>query len=226
LPVKIGRQEVRKIGGKRIILHPPRSFALPDFPFKTACNRQRFDRARIRDRMKRSPFPGSSCKGGYTLIEISVVIVLVGVILLMAIPRVRDTMTDDRMRSAARYLSGTARELRANAVREQVDHYLHMDLDKRLVWNTRDDMTAENRTLRRSQARSLPSGVRIADVALVDVGKKNEGEVIIRFFSQGYIQPAAIHLTDDERIMTLIFQPFLSTFDVQDKYVDAWQASR
>jgi len=163
---------------------------------------------------------------GYTLIEISVVIVLVGVILLMAIPRVRDTMTNDRMRSAARHLSGTARELRANAVREQVDHYLHIDLDKRLVWNTRDDMTAENRTLRRSQARSLPSGVRIADVALVDVGKKNEGEVMIRFFSQGYVQPAAIHLTDEERVMTLIFQPFLSTFEVQDKYVDAWQASK
>jgi prepilin-type N-terminal cleavage/methylation domain-containing protein len=167
-----------------------------------------------------------SDKKGYTLIEISVVIVLIGVVLLMAIPRVQDTITNDRMRSAVRHLSGTARELKANAVREQVDHFLHLDLDKRLVWNTRDDMTADNRTLRRNQARSLPSGVRIADVALIDVGKKNEGEVIIRFFSQGYVQPAAIHLTDDDRTMTLIFQPFLSTFDVQDKYVDAWQVSK
>jgi prepilin-type N-terminal cleavage/methylation domain-containing protein len=171
-------------------------------------------------------FLGPSEKKGYTLIEISVVIVLVGVILLMAIPRVQDTITGDRMRSAVRHLSGTARELKANAVREQVDHYLHLDLDKRLVWNTRDDMTAEDRTLRRNQARSLPSGVRIADVALFDAGKKDQGEVIIRFFSQGYVQPTAIHLTDDDRIMTLIFQPFLSAFDVQDKYVDAWPTSR
>ncbi len=163
---------------------------------------------------------------GYTLIEISVVVVLIGVVLLMAIPRVQDTLTSDRMRSAVRNLSGTARELKASAVRDQVDHFLHMDLDKRLVWYTRDDMTAENRTLRRSQARLLPSGVRIMDVSIIDVGKKNEGEVIIRFFSQGYVQPAAIHLTDDERVMTLIFQPFLSAFDVQDKYVDAWQASK
>jgi len=163
---------------------------------------------------------------GYTLIEISVVIVLIGVILLLAIPRVQDTLTGDRMRSAVRNLSGTARDLKASAVREQVDHFLHLDLDQRRVWNTRDDMTAENRTLRRNQARSLPSGVRIADVALVDEGKKNQGEVIIRFFSQGYVQPAAIHLTDDERTMTLIFQPFLSTFEVQDKYVDVWQKSK
>jgi prepilin-type N-terminal cleavage/methylation domain-containing protein len=176
--------------------------------------------------LKNTSSPRPPDAKGYTLIEISVVIVLVGVILLMAVPRVRDTVTDDRMRSAARHLSGTARELRASAVREQVDHYLHMDLDKRLVWNTRDDMTAENRTLRRNQARSLPSGVRIADVALIDVGKKNEGEVIIRFFSQGYVQPAVIHLTDDVRVMSLILQPFLSAFDVQDKYVDAWQASK
>ena len=157
---------------------------------------------------------------GYTLIEITVVVVLIGVILLMAVPRIHDTVTNDRMRSAVRYLSGMARELRANAVREQVDHYLHMDLDKRLIWNTRDNMTAEDRTLRRVQARSLPAGVRIADVAFAEEGKKNKGEAIIRFFSQGYVQPVAIHLTDEERVMTLIFQPFLSTFEVQDKYVD------
>jgi len=197
--------------------------------------------------MKSISSPRSTGVKGYTLIEISVVIVLIGVMFLMAIPRVQDTLTGDRMRSAVRNLSGTARELKANAVREQVDHYLHLDLDQRRVWNTRDDMTAEIRTLRRSQARSLPSGVRIADVALADEGKKNQGEVIIRFvriadvaladegkknqgeviirfFSQGYVQPAAIHLTDDERTMTLIFQPFLSTFDVQDKYVDVWQS--
>ncbi len=176
--------------------------------------------------MKSILSPGSSGEEGYTLIEISVVIVLIGVILLMAIPRVQDTLTSDRMRSAVRNLSGTARELKANAVREQVDHYLHLDLDRRVLWSTRDDMTAETRTIRRSRARSLPSGVRIVDVALADEGKKNQGEVIIRFFSQGYVQPAAIHLTDDERTMTLIFQPFLSTFEVQDKYVDVWQKSK
>jgi len=163
---------------------------------------------------------------GYTLIEISVVIVLVGVIFLLAIPRVQDTVTSDRMRTAVRNLSGAARDLKAGAVREQVDHYLHLDLDRRVVWNTRDDMTAEVRTARRSQARPLPSGVRVADVALADEGKKNQGEVVIRFFSQGYVQPAAIHLTDEERTMTLIFQPFLSTFEVKDSYVDVWQKSR
>lgn len=168
----------------------------------------------------------AASRQGYTLIELAVVIVLIGVVLLMAIPRVQDTLSQDRMRSAIRHLAGTARELKASAVREQVDHYLHLDLDNRLVWNTRDDMTAENRTLRRNQARPMPSGVRITDVAVVDGGKKNQGEVIIRFFSQGYVQPAAIHLADNDRIMTLILQPFLNTVDVQDRYVDAWQASK
>ena len=48
----------------------------------------------------------STGEKGYTLIEISVVIVLIGVMLLMAIPRVQDTLTSDRMRSAVRNLSG------------------------------------------------------------------------------------------------------------------------
>ena len=177
--------------------------------------------------MKRLPSPRLLHDRGYTLIEIAVVVVLIGVILLLAVPRVQDTLTSDRMRSAVRNLSGAARELKAEAVREQVDHFLHLDLDRRVVWNTRDDMTAEVRTIRRSQARPLPPGVRIADVALADEGKKNQGEVVIRFFSQGYVQPAAIHLTDDgDRAMTLILQPFLSTFEVKDSYVDVWQKSR
>ena len=176
--------------------------------------------------MKPVRIPKAPGQKGYTLIEIAVVVVLIGVILLLAVPRVQDTVTGDRMRSAVRNLAGAARELRAEAVREQVDHFLHIDLDRRVAWNTRDDMTAEVRTVRRSQARPLPSGVRIADVALADEGKKNQGEVVIRFFSHGYVQPAAIHLADDERTMTLIFQPFLSTFEVKDSYVDVWQKSR
>jgi len=176
--------------------------------------------------MKPVRIPKAPGQKGYTLIEIAVVVVLVGVILLLAVPRVQDTVTGDRMRSAVRNLAGAARELRAEAVREQVDHFLHIDLDRRVAWNTRDDMTAEVRTVRRSQARPLPSGVRIADVALADEGKKNQGEVVIRFFRQGYVQPAAIHLTDDDRTMTLIFQPFLSTFEVKDSYVDVWQKSK
>jgi len=177
--------------------------------------------------MKPIRIPKAPGQKGYTLIEVAVVIVLIGVILLLAVPRVQDTVTSDRMRSAVRNLAGAARALRAEAVREQVDHFLHIDLDRRAVWNTRDDMTAEVRTERRSQARPLPSGVRIVDVALTDEGKKNQGEVVIRFFSQGYVQPAAIHLTDDgDRAMTLILQPFLSTFEVKDSYVDVWQKSR
>lgn len=176
--------------------------------------------------MKPVRIPRAPGQKGYTLIEIVVVIVLVGVILLLAVPRVQDTVTGDRMRSAVRNLAGAARELRAEAVRQQVDHFLHLDLDRRAVWNTRDDMTAEARTARRNLARTLPPGVRIADVAITDEGKKNQGEVVIRFFRQGYVQPAAIHLTDDERTMTLILQPFLSTFEVKDSYVDVWQKSR
>lgn len=163
---------------------------------------------------------------GYTFIEISVVIVLISVIFLLAVPTVRDTVTSDRMRSAVRHLSGTARELKSGAVREQVDHFMHLDLDRGLVWDTRSDMTAEVKTTRRKQARALPAGIKVTDVTLLEEGKKSQGEVIIRFFSQGYVHPAAIHLAQDDRVMTLVFQPFLSTFDVHEKYVDVWQKSK
>ena len=57
---------------------------------------------------------------GYTLIELSVVVLLIGMMLLIAVPQVRDTLLSDDLDAAARKLVGVAGELRNDAVREQV----------------------------------------------------------------------------------------------------------
>jgi prepilin-type N-terminal cleavage/methylation domain-containing protein len=157
---------------------------------------------------------------GYTLIELSVVILLVGVMLLLAVPRVRDTLLNDDLKAATRQIIGASRELRNEAVREQVDTILHLDLNQPGFWTYSADTTGEKRTEIRKGAIRFPEGIRIAGVRHAEEVRKTEGEASVRFFRKGYVEPTIIHLVKDDRTFTLVFNPFLQTVSVHEKYVD------
>jgi prepilin-type N-terminal cleavage/methylation domain-containing protein len=157
---------------------------------------------------------------GYTLIELSVVVLLVGVMLLIAVPQVRDTLLNDDLRAATRQLVGTARELRNEAVRGQVDYLLHLDLDRPGFWTYSADTTAEKQAEIRKGAVRFPEGLRIAGVRHPEEVRKTEGEAVIRFLRKGYVEPTVVHLVKDERTFTLVFNPFLQAVGVDEKYVD------
>ncbi len=157
---------------------------------------------------------------GYTLIELSVVVLLIGMMLFLAVPRVRDTLLNDDLKAAARRMIGAAQELRNESVREQTDYVLHLDLDPPAFWSASSDTTAEKRAELRKAATRLPEGIRIMDVRQADGAKKSEGEVAIRFFRRGYAEPAVIHLAKDDRVLTLVLNPFLQSVTVHEKYVD------
>ncbi|MEI6314951.1 MAG: hypothetical protein WCO89_08780 [Syntrophus sp. (in: bacteria)] len=160
--------------------------------------------------------------------------------LLMAVPRVRDALLNDSLKSAARHVIGAARELRYDAAREQVDYVLHLDLNNRTLWTYSADMTPEKKEQRKEDAYRFPEGVMILDVyrwegnsegrrdgrlagnsaGLPEGGKQNEGEAAITFFKKGYTEPTVIHLARGERVFTLVFQPFLSSVKVYEEYVD------
>ncbi len=157
---------------------------------------------------------------GYTLIELSVVVLLIGLMLLIAIPRVRDTLLNDELRATARQIIGTSRELRNEAVREQVDYVLQIDLNQQGFWTYSTDTTAEKRAEIRRGAVRLPAGVRIAGVRhFAEVGK-TEGEAFVRFFHRGYTEPTVIHLVKADRTLTLVFNPFIPAVSIYEKYVD------
>jgi general secretion pathway protein H len=157
---------------------------------------------------------------GYTLIELSVVVFLIGLMLFIAAPRVRDAFLDDSLKSAARKITGAAKELRNDAVREQVDYVLHLDLSGNSFWTCSADMTPEKREERRKEAYRLRGGVKIADVYRIGHEKKSDGEATVRFFKRGYAQPYVIHLAKDDRNYTLVINPFLSAVTPYEKYID------
>ena len=159
-------------------------------------------------------------KNGYTLIELALIVFLLGLMLFLALPSVRENLIGDGIRTAVRRLIGSVRELRADASREQVDYVLHLDLNSRAFWTYSIDMTPEKRDEKKKAAFHFPEGVRIADVSQIGAEKKSDGEITVRFFKKGHVQPTVIHLQKGDSYFTLVLSPFSSSVKVYEKYAE------
>src|SRR3990172_3164096 len=70
---------------------------------------------------------------GFTLIELVVVIFLVGIFLLVAVPKFED-ITEVNIKSASRRLSGTIRYLYSEAAFKKKVYKLAFDIDRNEYW--------------------------------------------------------------------------------------------
>jgi prepilin-type N-terminal cleavage/methylation domain-containing protein len=163
---------------------------------------------------------GKVTNRGYTLIELSVVMLLVGILLMISAPRIRDTLLNDDLKVATRRFVGAARELRNESVRERTDSILHIDFNGPALWSTTADTTAERRAELRKKAVRLPEGIRIVDIRQANAAKKTEGEAVIRFFRKGYATPTVIRLAKGDRTFSLVFHPFIQAVSVYESDVD------
>ncbi|HLA26578.1 MAG TPA: prepilin-type N-terminal cleavage/methylation domain-containing protein [Syntrophales bacterium] len=159
-------------------------------------------------------------RNGYTLIELALVVFLLGLMLVLAVPRIRETLISDGLKTTVRQLVGAAKELRTDAVREQLDYKLNLDVSNNAFWTSVQDMTTEKLDEQRKKAVHFPEGVRIADVSQMGMDKKSDGEISVKFYRQGNIQPTVIHLVKEQRHFTILLSPFLNTIKIYDKYAD------
>lgn len=157
----------------------------------------------------------------YTLVELTVVIFLIGLVLALTAPRVQHTLFSDDLKAATRRMIGTVKTLRDDAVRDQKAYTLHFDMALNRFWVSWDAMTAEERAEARHNASPLPGGIRVVDVDYKGTVKKDVGDATIRFTKQGYVQQAVIHLgASDGRTCSLELSPFLGTVKTYDRYVE------
>ena len=158
---------------------------------------------------------------GYTLIELVIVVVLIGLVFSFAAPRFRDAVLTDSLKSAARRLVNSIMEVRNKAIQEHEDYFLKFDLEKNEYWQELTGLTAEGRTFARERAVQMPDDIRITDIWVNQKGKTIGGEITLAFRKQGYAQQSAIHLeSEDGRTFTIVVSPFLPQIRVLEKYIE------
>lgn len=148
------------------------------------------------------------------------VIVLISIVLVLAVPSTRDAITGDKLKKASRQFIGLERKLRVDAVRDQTDYVLCIDLPNSAYWIITSDMTPEKQDEIKKNPKHLPDDVVIADVVGENNKKKSDGEARIVFGENNVCSPAVIHLSYKEDQMTIVINPFLGVTDVFDKYVE------
>lgn len=162
-------------------------------------------RAVSRGFARSSTSPGDA---GFTLIEIGLVILIIGVMLGLIVPRLRDRSHYELV-SHARKLAVTFRFLRNEAILNGRTYRLNYDLNQQRYWVTSaevvDDLSAfvqETGVLARGV--TLPPPIRLSDVALPMVaGKIMEGVAWTHFYPDGYVDLTVLHMDNGTEAFTL-----------------------
>ncbi len=162
---------------------------------------------------------------GFTLIEISLVLLIIAIVLALAVPRLR-SISGAELSAQARRLSNTFRYLRSEAILSGQVYQLRYDLNRQRYWAALDPESREegdaglgSESLIRPL--SLPSPVGISDIVLPEtVGKVQGGVVWTNFYPDGVIDTTVIHLDDGRRAYTLWVNPVTGRLFLTQGYFD------
>jgi len=156
---------------------------------------------------------------GYTLIELSLIILLIGVILVFVLPKL-DNIGDTKLRTTARQLAGKIQSLYDESVLKKKPYQIIFDISNRTYTfsQIRDEETS---ILSDSgQETSLSDKVYIKDIVMETEGKITEGKVAIRFYPDGYVEKNTIHLSDGKKDYTLATAPLTGKVKISEGYVE------
>ncbi len=158
---------------------------------------------------------------GFTLIELTVVVVIIGLTMALTMPRFRHSLLSDHLKTSTRRIAGLITNLSKEAAREHKDYLLYFDLSENRYWTENPGLTEEGRLMARENAISLPEDVRVLDIKKKGDEIRTTGEVSIMITKKGYLQPATIHLgSDEERVFTLYLKTFAGKAEILEGYVE------
>jgi type II secretion system protein H len=159
---------------------------------------------------------------GFTLIELMVVIVVLGVMMGLVIPRLGD-IGEANLKRSARHLTGMIRFLRDEAQAKKTRYRLRFDIKdgkywaEELVITSKD--TAEFKRLQVAMANegSLAGQTTFKDVR---VGSHPDDPYIL-FTPDGWVEPAFIHIRNgDDKPFTLIVKPLTGDTELREGEVE------
>jgi len=163
---------------------------------------------------------------GFTLIELTIVIVIMGVMLALIVPRLGD-LGESNLKQSTRHLTGMIRFLRDESQAKKYPYRLRFDVKEQHYWAEvpifdEKTKTAEFKRLGSevgSEA-SLEGQVTFRDVRVAS----HPDDPYIQFTPDGWVEPALIHLRNAaEKDFTLIVKPLLGDTELREGYVEEKQ---
>ncbi len=161
-------------------------------------------------------------KKGFTLIELTVVLVILGITALLVMPRLFPG-DDAALKSSARSLAATLRYLQERAIATRSNYSLKFQfpdgvIGVKSVADSGDEEVAVDTLLQR---RILTEGVFVEDLVLNTLGRVNEGEVSVRVGMEGLQELLTVHLKSPSGVYTVIAYPGSGKVRIEEGYREA-----
>ncbi len=164
----------------------------------------------------------SNRQHGYSILELSLVLFLLALASFIALPRLGAVLVGGRAEGALRTLTETIHYARSTAAVGAQDLFLHLDLREGKYWLSRDPslISEPEYTEDLAEIHRLPAGVKFKEVTTLGRGRVAEGRVTVRFFPDGTVETADLHIEDrDSREFTLSIHPLTGSVHVEEKYI-------
>ncbi|WP_028583032.1 prepilin-type N-terminal cleavage/methylation domain-containing protein [Desulfogranum mediterraneum] len=159
---------------------------------------------------------------GFTLLELLLVMVLLAVTTSLALPRLSSFTLGSPLQRSARKLTLLISQSAQVAVRTSQAHQLRYEpLERTFTLVPLDSSRRESAEQQPSLPRlQLPEEVAVKDFGRYYQGVQSVGILSLLFSAQGYLEPALIHLQDEEgEELTLELSPFLSRVYIHQGYL-------
>jgi general secretion pathway protein H len=159
---------------------------------------------------------------GFTLIEISVVLAIIGMVMMLILPRLPSSESEN-LKISASTLASTLRYMQERAATTQTTYYLHLEpgTDTVRVMESAADGSEKEPGDPLLRKRPVKEGIVIADVIRPRQGKVNDAEVRLDVGVGGLRDFTVIHLRSPaDKFWTVMAFPASGKVKVFDGYLE------
>ena len=162
-------------------------------------------------------------RSGFTLIEIAVVLAIIGMVMMLVVPRLPST-DGENLKISARTLASTLRYMQDRSATARTTYYLNLEpgTDKVGILEAAadgSDKSPEDTLLRQ---RPVKEGIIITDVMIPRLGKITDGQVRLTVGMGGLRDFSIIHLqSPDGAFWTVMAFPSSGKVKVYEGYQEA-----
>jgi general secretion pathway protein H len=157
---------------------------------------------------------------GFTLIEIAVVLAIIGMVLMLVIPRLPSS-DHENLKVSARTLAATLRYMQDRAATGRTTYYLRMEpgTDSVKVQEAAADGSEKEPLDPLLQKRPVKEGIIVADVIIPRLGKVIDGQIRLDVGNGGLRDFVVIHLrSPEDKFWTVMAFPASGKVKVYDGY--------